>query len=31
MIERQLLQLQGDMARTLGRYRTEIVNLNQHK
>ena len=27
-IERQLLQLQGDMARTLGRYRNEIINKN---
>ena len=25
-IERQLLQLQGDMARTLGRYHQEIIN-----
>lgn len=28
-IERQLLQLQGDMARTLGRYYQEIVNTNK--
>lgn len=28
-IERQLLQLQGDMARTLGRYYQEIVNANK--
>ena len=28
-IERQLLQLQGDMARTLGRYHQEIINANK--
>ena len=28
-IERQLLQLQGDMARTLGRYHKEIINANK--
>ena len=28
-IERQLLQLQGDMARTLGRYHQEIIKANK--
>ena len=27
MIERQLLQLQGDMGRTIGRYRNELIKL----